>query len=61
MARNYVKDTHIDQSDYGLEELERGDGPDDLDVLDDLDDDDLLGNITGCRARRRPRRRVRRR
>ena len=52
MARNCVKDTHIDQSDYGLEELDRGDGPDDL---DDLDDDDLLGNITGCRARRRRR------
>ena len=48
MARNYVKDTHINQNDYGLEELERGDGPDDLD-----DDDDLLGNNTGCRARRR--------
>jgi hypothetical protein len=51
MALNYVKDTHINQNDYGLEELERGDGPDDLDDLDD--DDDLLGNIIGCRARRR--------
>ena len=48
MALNYVKDTHINQNDYGLEELERGDGPDDLD-----DDDDLLGNIISCRARRR--------
>ena len=57
MALNYVKDTHINQNDYGREELERGDGPDDLDDLDD--DDDLLGNITGCRARRRVGRRRR--
>ena len=35
MALNYVKDTHINQNDYGREELERGDGPDDLDDLDD--------------------------
>jgi len=55
MARNYVKDTHINLNDYGLEELDRGDGPDDL---DDLDDDDLLGNITDCRARRRVRGRM---